>query len=243
MKYRIEVTPGEPPPVAAPQISPNGSVFDSSVEVTLSTTTPHAEIYYTKDDSVVTTDSIPYEGPVTLTETTRVRARAFREGYSPSEERQATFLAAREAAPLAVTKLPDDTIDHSLRLWWRAGAGVPNSYGEQWLDQSGNGNDGNQSVGLSQPRLVLDAANGLPAMRFDGSDDAISFTSEIGNVRTVFWVLRSAETESTSSGYRSMLGDDSWTGWRGGYGHPGAMFGSSERHDKGRPSVGKRRTG
>ncbi len=47
VKYRIEVTPGEPPPVAAPQISPNGSVFDSSVEVTLTTTTPHADIYYT----------------------------------------------------------------------------------------------------------------------------------------------------------------------------------------------------
>ncbi len=123
-------------------------------------------------------------------------------------------------------------------LWLDAAEGVeinpdaqPGEPYFRWKDQTertdpSESNDAYQTDAGAVPTLSPSAANGLPGLSFDGGD-AVLFTSPLAHVRTVFWVLRSAETTATPSGYRSMLGDDSWTGWRGGYGHPGAMFGSS----------------
>jgi hypothetical protein len=75
--------------------------------------------------------------------------------------------------------------------------------------------------------------NGLPAMRFDGGADAVSFTTGLSAVRTVLWVLRESETAGIVS--RSLLGHGSWT-FYGGVGTaagattpevPGALWGSN----------------
>ena len=54
--------------------------FTGSLVVTITHELPDVEIRYTLDDSYPTADSPLYEGPITLTETTPVRATAFREG-------------------------------------------------------------------------------------------------------------------------------------------------------------------
>jgi hypothetical protein len=52
---------------------------------------------------------------------------------------------------------------------------------------------------------VPDAVHGLPAVRFDGTDDAVLFTTSLSAVRTVFWVVRDGSFEQ---GARPLLGRD-----------------------------------
>jgi hypothetical protein len=78
---------------AAPQMTPNGGSFTNSVTVTLSDSTPGASIYYTVDNSDPTTNSILYTGPVTLTKSLTLIAKAFSPGALESLVVSATFVA------------------------------------------------------------------------------------------------------------------------------------------------------
>ena len=46
-------------------------------------------------------------------------------------------------------------------------------------------------------------------MRFDGADDTVRFTTRLTTIRTVFWVVSTAEVAAGSNATRSLLGDDS----------------------------------
>ena len=70
--------------VAIPVISPSEEIFNGTVEVSMSTTTSEASIYYTTDGSDPTTSSIPYGGPLTLSTTTTVKAIAVKSGMANS---------------------------------------------------------------------------------------------------------------------------------------------------------------
>ena len=70
------------------------------------------------------------------------------------------------------------------------------------------GNHGYQANGTAAPRLVRDGANGLPVLRFDGGD-TVRFTTRLTTIRTVFWVVSTAEVAGGSNASRSLLGDDS----------------------------------
>jgi hypothetical protein len=171
-----------PVPAGSPSFSPDGGTFTGRVEVTLSSTTPGAEIRYTTDHSEPTDTSSLYEGPITLTDTTTLKAKAFRPDLEPSVTGVATFERSDLFTPRSVP---------GLRLWVRPDAGMPTegSHAALWLDQSGMGNDLFQLQGDRQPEIVPDAVNGWPALRFDGND-YLRFTSRLTNVRTVFWVIR-----------------------------------------------------
>ena len=70
--------------VNTPTFSPAPGTYTGSVDVTISTTTPGATIYYTKDGSTPTTASLVYSGPVHLTTTTTLKAKAFKTGWKAS---------------------------------------------------------------------------------------------------------------------------------------------------------------
>jgi uncharacterized repeat protein (TIGR03806 family) len=78
--------------VAAPQVSPNGGTFSSSVTVTLSDATPGATMYYTTDSSVPTTNSTLYTGQFLLTNTAVVKVKAVKAGFVDSQVVGTTFL-------------------------------------------------------------------------------------------------------------------------------------------------------
>jgi len=67
-------------PIAPVQIGPDFNVFTDAQEVVMSSATPGMEIRYTLDGSDPTPLSPLYAGPVKITQTTTVKARAYRPG-------------------------------------------------------------------------------------------------------------------------------------------------------------------
>lgn len=70
--------------VVTPVLSPAGGHYFNPVSVTMSTTTPDADIYYTLDNSEPTQASTPYSGSIDISVNTIVKAKAFKTGLNPS---------------------------------------------------------------------------------------------------------------------------------------------------------------
>ncbi|HUI62399.1 MAG TPA: chitobiase/beta-hexosaminidase C-terminal domain-containing protein [Steroidobacteraceae bacterium] len=87
----ITSLPGRPV-VEPPQIAPPGGAYGAPVEVSLHDAEPGAEIRYTLDGSLPTASDARYEGPVKVTGSTVLRARAFKDGYTRSIVSQAIFI-------------------------------------------------------------------------------------------------------------------------------------------------------
>ena len=96
---------GEPNAVA-PVITPNGGTFSASQNVTLSTTTAPAEIYYTMDGTTPTPASTPYAGPITISADTTIKAIATAPGYIQSGVSSATFTFTGPAPSFAMSGSP-----------------------------------------------------------------------------------------------------------------------------------------
>ena len=77
--------------VAQPVFSPDGGTFEDQVEVTITTDTEGATIYYTTNGAEASENSKLYEGPITLTSTTTLRAIAVKEGMNKSFQTIATY--------------------------------------------------------------------------------------------------------------------------------------------------------
>ena len=98
-----------PSAVMAPRFAPmTGTVFYPSTNVTITCQTEGAAIYYTTNGSEPTQASTLYTGPVTISATTTVKARAFMAGLDPSAVSSATYTYETPVPPElgTVTVLP-----------------------------------------------------------------------------------------------------------------------------------------
>lgn len=77
--------------VATPTVNVVAGTYPSTQTVTVSTDTSGATIRHTTNGDAVTESSTVLSGPLTLTTTTRVRARAFRSLYTGSAEFDGTY--------------------------------------------------------------------------------------------------------------------------------------------------------
>lgn len=87
-----------------------------------------------------------------------------------------------------------------LHLWLRADAGVTASGGlvSKWLDQSGNGRHASMAVTSRQPSYVPGALNGMPVLRFNGSQSMYLDVFAQPTTFTVFIVGKNTSTDSFS---------------------------------------------
>jgi regulation of enolase protein 1 (concanavalin A-like superfamily) len=90
------------PQVAAPTFNPGGGTYSAAQSVTISTTTAGATIRYTTDGSTPSeTAGTLYSGPVTIGNTTTLKAIAYKSGMSDSSVSSATYTISlpQTAAP------------------------------------------------------------------------------------------------------------------------------------------------
>jgi len=79
------------PAVAMLTFSPAPGVFTNPVDVTISTTTEDAVIYYTLNGSDPTQESTLFTGPINITNTAIIKARGYKEGLDPSAIATGTY--------------------------------------------------------------------------------------------------------------------------------------------------------
>ncbi len=86
--------------VVRPVFSPvTGTTFHPSLKVSLSCALEGASIYYTTDDTDPDESRTPYTGPIGISATTTIKARAYKAGRSPSRIVTATYTRASTAQP------------------------------------------------------------------------------------------------------------------------------------------------
>ena len=79
---------------------PSGSTFCPTTNVTLTCATEGATIYYTTDGSRPTSASTPYTGPIEISATTTIKARAYAPNVGPSTTSTATYTLKKPTTPL-----------------------------------------------------------------------------------------------------------------------------------------------
>ena len=94
LKEWINSLPGRPV-VEPPRITPAGGTYQVPVEVSLRESEPGADIRYTLDGSIPTASDSRYEGPMRISVSTVLRARAFKDGYTRSIVAQAIFIVGQ----------------------------------------------------------------------------------------------------------------------------------------------------
>ena len=89
------------PTVAKPTFSPAAGTYYEAQNVTISTTTTGATIYYTVDGTDPTTSSAVYSTPIAISQTTTVKAMAAKSGMNNSSIASATYTI--QDAPSVIT--------------------------------------------------------------------------------------------------------------------------------------------
>jgi hypothetical protein len=109
----------DPASIATPKIQPAQGPFLGRALIDISCATPGADLFYTLDGSPPTPQSARYSGPFWLHSTTRVTARAFRDGFPPSAAAEAEY---QNTLPNLVGIISWDT---------ETGGNWPNKYGTE----------------------------------------------------------------------------------------------------------------
>ena len=90
---------------ATPVFDPaSGTVFYPTINVTLTCETAGATIHYTTDGSIPTESNTAYSGPIEISATTTIKARAYKSGIGASGVAVATYTCKRPTPPLSSFK-------------------------------------------------------------------------------------------------------------------------------------------
>jgi len=105
------------PLVAKPSISPGSGVYSGNQMITISSTTPSVDIYYTTNGSEPNTNSNFYNGPFSVGSSVSIRAIGVKPGYSNSE-------VTTESLIYYNTELPIISISTKPNNLWTDNSGI-----------------------------------------------------------------------------------------------------------------------
>jgi len=129
-----------------PVFSPIPGTYSSDQQVSLSTTTEGAVIYYTTDGSVPTTGSTAYSSPIPVTgngTTVTIKAIAVKSGMKNSSVASGTFTISSSAGTLQWTWVSGDNANNQAGVYGAQGTGSASGKpgarngGMSWIDSSG----------------------------------------------------------------------------------------------------------
>ena len=221
---------------AAPTIqftSATGSGSESSspsIEVSLSGLSGQdITVDYTVADGTATGGTIDYElanGTATITAgntVTNINPAITDDAIVESGETFTVTLSSPSGATLGSNTVHTFTIgdndsegfegpggvgDNTTNVLWVKADDLSASPVSTWADQSGNGNDLTQGTGAAQPAWVDAQVNGLPIVRFDGTDDLLNGPATnalIGNAQEDVTTIVVYNTTSTARQYISSM--------------------------------------
>src|SRR5687767_4034313 len=163
-------SPGQPNPVTlptttlAPGFSEPSQTFAGSLMVTLTTTSPTAQIRYTTNRSTPNAASTLYTGPITINANTVLRARVFEPGKNPGPVVSRTYIAMAANVQSFESNLPVIVLERfgqglNDRTLTSVGAYVIDT---NPLDGRARMTDLPQYAGLSGLRLRGQSSQGFP---------------------------------------------------------------------------------
>jgi Chitobiase/beta-hexosaminidase C-terminal domain/FG-GAP-like repeat len=118
---------------ATPNFSPaSGTIFSSTLTVSLSDSTPNATIYYTTNGTTPTTASSVYSGPITINATTTIEAIATATGYKQSSVNSATYTYSSVVSSVISDNFDEPSLNTSL---WK----LENPLGDGIVSMNGSG--------------------------------------------------------------------------------------------------------
>lgn len=103
------------PTVAKPTFTPDAGTYYKQVEVTISCATPGATIYYTTNGADASEQSLVYSGPITITQTTELKAVAVKDDQL-SYQATAFYLISNEEVTPGDDAGGEDPVDGEMKL-------------------------------------------------------------------------------------------------------------------------------
>ena len=161
-EFTVNVIDPSLPTVVTPTVSPAAGTYNQAQNVTLTTTTKDAVIYYTTDGTDPTTSSASYTGVINIDVTTTLKAFAVKDGWNDSE---ILIIAYTINVFTSVPTLTLTARDTGLMYTWTASVPAADSYDIYW--KQGNGLDvaavktGNKITGATSGGIINDLTNGL----------------------------------------------------------------------------------
>lgn len=146
--------------VEAPTFTPIAGTYNEAQDVTISTTTEGATIYYTLDGTTPTINSSVYSTAITISETTTVKAYAVKEGMTDSEVATAEY---------TINIVPPTPTETSYKLITNANALIA---GDKYIIVG--------IKGETYKALGKQATNNRPAVTVTPSNDTITVTPASG---------------------------------------------------------------
>ncbi|MDW3646863.1 MAG: CotH kinase family protein [Bacteroidia bacterium] len=119
----------------------DGGFYANSVDVSMTSSDPDTDIYYTLDGSEPGTGDILYTGTINIAETRLLRARAFKTGFAGGETKAETYFI-NENHSLAVLDIqtePENLFDNEIGIYVRGTNGIdgfcnfePRNWNRSW---------------------------------------------------------------------------------------------------------------
>lgn len=187
-----------------PTFSPAGGSYTGSVEVTLTTSTAGADIYYTTDGSEATASSTPYSAPFTLTETTTVNAVAVKDGNMSSQS-TATYTITSGGQGGGETPV-SGSLNLNNSLFGTSYSGSIGKTIQQDLVGTQNGITVTYSLGTGEYRYCNDSQIRLY------QNNRLTISVSEGTLEEIEFILATSTSKTLSASTGSISNNKKWTG-------------------------------
>ncbi len=171
--------------VVTPEFSPAGGVYNTAQNITLSSTTEGATIYYTTDGSTPDNTSTEYSDAFEVSSNTTIMAIAYKDGMQESVVSEATYLFPVEVSTIA--ELRSQAEDGVYLLTGEAFLTYQQSYrGAKYLQDATGG-------------IAIDDTEGIITTSYNVGDGISGIVGTLGNYNQLLQIVPAADPGAATS--------------------------------------------